>query len=172
MKKLTSLFLIIIFLSCDNSKSEWLVLFDGKSVSGLRGYKMDSFPWGSWAIEDGSLKTVPDEKGIDIISMPFSPGTVLRLPSSMAHDPHGKESILYPLKPKTLLPSKSTSHSDLLASHDKKIMVRNNDVNFFMFFLSIFWIPLTLSYCRDKVIQAWWRKLNCFILFSTHICSH
>ena len=68
MKKLTSLFLIIIFLSCDNSKSEWLVLFDGKSVSGLRGYKMDSFPWGSWAIEDGSLKTVPGEKGIDIIS--------------------------------------------------------------------------------------------------------
>ena len=68
MKKLTSLFLISIFLSCDNSKSEWLVLFDGKSVSGLRGYKMDSFPWGSWAIEDGSLKTVPGEKGIDIIS--------------------------------------------------------------------------------------------------------
>ena len=68
MKKLTSLFLTIIFLSCDASKSEWLVLFDGKSVSGLRGYKMDSFPWGSWAIEDGSLKTVPGEKGIDIIS--------------------------------------------------------------------------------------------------------
>ena len=52
----------------------------------------------------------------------------------MAHDPHGKESILYPLKPETLLPSKSTSHSDLLASHEKKIIVRNNDVNFFMFF--------------------------------------
>ena len=29
---------------------------------------MDTFPWGSWAIEDGSLKTVPGEKGIDIIS--------------------------------------------------------------------------------------------------------
>ena len=68
MKKLTSLFLITIFLSCDNSKSDWLVLFDGKSVSGLRGYKMNSFPWGSWTIEDGSLKTVPGEKGIDIIS--------------------------------------------------------------------------------------------------------
>ena len=69
MKKLTSLLLTIIFLSCGTSKSEWLVLFDGKSVSGLRGYKMDSFPWGSWAIEDGSLKTVPGEKGIDIISI-------------------------------------------------------------------------------------------------------
>ena len=69
MKKLTSLFLTITLLSCDASKSEWLVLFDGKSVSGLRGYKMDFFPWGSWAIEDGSLKTVPGEKGIDIISI-------------------------------------------------------------------------------------------------------
>ena len=69
MKKLTSILLTIIFLSCGTSKSEWLVLFDGKSVSGLRGYKMDSFPWGSWAIENGSLKTVPGEKGIDIISI-------------------------------------------------------------------------------------------------------
>ena len=68
MKKLISLFLTITFLSCDASKSEWLELFDGKSVSGFSGYKMDSFPWGSWAIEDGSLKTVPGEKGIDIIS--------------------------------------------------------------------------------------------------------
>ena len=68
MKKLISLFLTITFLSCDASKSEWLELFDGKSVSGLRGYKMNSFPWGSWTIEDGSLKTVPGEKGIDIIS--------------------------------------------------------------------------------------------------------
>ena len=68
MKKLTSIILIIIFASCSSNKSEWLVLFDGESVSGLRGYRMDAFPWGSWAIEDGSLKTVPGEKGIDIIS--------------------------------------------------------------------------------------------------------
>ena len=67
-KKLTSIILIIIFASCSSNKSEWLVLFDGESVSGLRGYRMDAFPWGSWAIEDGSLKTVPGEKGIDIIS--------------------------------------------------------------------------------------------------------
>ena len=65
MKKLTSIILIIIFASCSSNKSEWLVLFDGESVSGLRGYRMDAFPWGSWAIEDGSLKTVPGEKGIE-----------------------------------------------------------------------------------------------------------
>ena len=68
MKKLTLFILITIFASCSNSNSEWLVLFDGERVSGLRGYRMDTFPWGSWAIEDGSLKTVPGEKGIDIIS--------------------------------------------------------------------------------------------------------
>ena len=68
MKKLTLFILITIFASCSNNNSEWLVLFDGERVSGLRGYRMDTFPWGSWAIEDGSLKTVPGEKGIDIIS--------------------------------------------------------------------------------------------------------
>lgn len=68
MKKLTLIILVIIFASCSSNKSEWMVLFDGESVSGLRGYRMDAFPWGSWAIEDGSLKTVPGEKGIDIIT--------------------------------------------------------------------------------------------------------
>tara|TARA_Y100001970_G_C14154805_1_gene814894 strand:- start:583 stop:1245 length:663 start_codon:yes stop_codon:yes gene_type:complete len=68
MKKLTLFILIIISASCSSSNAEWLVLFDGERVSGLRGYRMDTFPWGSWAIEDGSLKTVPGEKGIDIIS--------------------------------------------------------------------------------------------------------
>ena len=69
MKKLTSLFLIITVFSCDASKSEWLVLFDGKSVSGLRGYKMDSFPWESWIIKDGNLKTIPGKHGVDLISL-------------------------------------------------------------------------------------------------------
>jgi hypothetical protein len=34
----------------------------------MRGYKMDSFPWTAWTIEDGSLKTIPGGKGVDIIS--------------------------------------------------------------------------------------------------------
>ena len=44
------------------------MLFNGTTVEGLRGYKMDSFPWESWEIKDGNLKTVPGKHGVDIIS--------------------------------------------------------------------------------------------------------
>ena len=64
---LRSLLLILLFVSCSN-KTEWVMLFDGTKVNGLRGYKMDSFPWDSWAIKDGTLKTVPGKHGVDIVS--------------------------------------------------------------------------------------------------------
>jgi len=44
-----------------------VVLFDGKKINGLRGYKQSSFPYKSWIIIDGALKSVP-EYGIDLIS--------------------------------------------------------------------------------------------------------
>ena len=59
----------VLMMSCSNKNTTWTYLFDGETVSGMRGYKMDSFPWDSWAIVDGSLKTVPGSKGVDIISM-------------------------------------------------------------------------------------------------------
>lgn len=59
----------ILMMSCTNTTTTWTYFFDGETVSGMRGYKMDSFPWKSWAIVDGSLKTVPGSKGVDIISM-------------------------------------------------------------------------------------------------------
>ena len=64
---LRSLLLILLFVSCSN-KTEWVMLFDGTKVNGLRGYKMDSFPWKSWVIKDGTLKTVPGKHGVDLIS--------------------------------------------------------------------------------------------------------
>jgi len=64
---LRSLLLILLFVSCSN-KTEWVMLFDGTKVNGLRGYKMDSFPWESWVIKDGTLKTVPGKHGVDLIS--------------------------------------------------------------------------------------------------------
>jgi len=67
MKRSFILFLIFFFVSCSN-KTEWTMLFNGTKVEGLRGYKMDSFPWESWAIKDGNLKTVPGKHGVDIIS--------------------------------------------------------------------------------------------------------
>ena len=49
-----------------SSNSEWTVLFDGKTVKGLRGYKQSGFP-DSWEIVDGTLKTIPGH-GVDLIS--------------------------------------------------------------------------------------------------------
>jgi hypothetical protein len=63
-------FLIFFFMiaNCSSQSNDWTNLFDGEQVIGLRGYKMDSFPWEAWTIEDGSLKTIPGGKGVDIIS--------------------------------------------------------------------------------------------------------
>ena len=60
--------LITVFISCSKKTSDWTILFDGQSVTGMRGYKMDSFPWDSWVIKEGALKTIPGSKGVDIIS--------------------------------------------------------------------------------------------------------
>ena len=57
----------MILLSCTQD-SDWIYLFDGKDVKGLRGYKMEEFPLDSWLIKDGSLKTIPERKGVDLIS--------------------------------------------------------------------------------------------------------
>lgn len=34
----------------------WVLLFDGETTEGWRGYNRDSFPDGGWVIEDGTLK--------------------------------------------------------------------------------------------------------------------
>ena len=58
-------FAFIFFTSC-NSDSGWTYLFDGKNISGLRGYRQNSFP-DSWEIINGTMKTKPDY-GVDLIS--------------------------------------------------------------------------------------------------------
>jgi hypothetical protein len=58
--------LVICIMVGFSSNSEWTVLFDGKTVKGLRGYKQSGFP-GSWEVVDGTLKTVPGH-GVDLIS--------------------------------------------------------------------------------------------------------
>ena len=65
MKKL-SLILFTFLIADYASEGGWTVLFDGKEVKGLRGYKMDDFP-DSWEIVDGTIKTKPG-MGIDLIS--------------------------------------------------------------------------------------------------------
>ena len=68
MKKTLFITLIFLFTSCSKNESNWNYLFDGKNVKGLRGYKMETFPWNAWKIENGSLKTLPGKNGVDIIS--------------------------------------------------------------------------------------------------------
>ena len=46
-------------MSCSSNKN-WIVLFDGKTVEGLRGYKQSGFPKDSWAVVDGALKSIPE----------------------------------------------------------------------------------------------------------------
>ena len=67
MKRSFVFSVILFFASCGNSP-DWIILFDGATVKGLRGYKMDSFPWDSWIIKDGNLKTIPGKHGVDLIS--------------------------------------------------------------------------------------------------------
>ena len=71
MKNLNILLTVFIIISLliivgFSSNSKWTVLFDGKTVKGLRGYKQSGFP-DSWEIVDGTLKTIPGNS-MDLIS--------------------------------------------------------------------------------------------------------
>ena len=65
MKKISLFLTIFIMIGC-SSNAEWVVLFDGKIVKGLRAYKQSGFP-DTWEIVDGTLKTIPGH-GVDLIS--------------------------------------------------------------------------------------------------------
>lgn len=54
--------------NCCKPKSDWIVLFDGKSADAFRGYKRDSFPDKSWKVENGTLKTIPGGEVVDLIT--------------------------------------------------------------------------------------------------------
>ena len=67
LKKTFAYITLMVILSCTQD-SDWIYLFDGKDVKGLRGYKMEEFPFDSWLIKDGNLKTIPKIKGVDLIT--------------------------------------------------------------------------------------------------------
>ena len=64
--KILIILLATILMSGCTTNSEWTVLFDGKTIKGLRGYRLTGMP-DSWEIVDGTLKTKPDH-GDDLIS--------------------------------------------------------------------------------------------------------
>lgn len=53
-------------LTTEESNNGWLLLFDGKTTSGWRGYNKAEFPAG-WEIVDNSLHCTGAENGIDLI---------------------------------------------------------------------------------------------------------
>ena len=66
--KIIFFYINLLFLLSCNQGSNWIYLFDGKNVKGLRGYKMENFPSDSWLIKNGTLKTIPGMHGVDLIS--------------------------------------------------------------------------------------------------------
>jgi hypothetical protein len=46
---------------------KWEYIFDGKSVSKLRGYKMDTFP-DAWKVEDGALVAQTNVPNVDLVT--------------------------------------------------------------------------------------------------------
>ncbi len=67
MKVILIIILVVFSIGCSSDTGSWTVLFDGEKTYGLRGYKQSDFPWDSWAIENGTLKTIPP-KGMDLIT--------------------------------------------------------------------------------------------------------
>ena len=48
--------------------NQWTVLFDGKSVNQLRGYKMETFPDNAWKIEEGALTAQTGVPNVDFVT--------------------------------------------------------------------------------------------------------
>jgi hypothetical protein len=50
-------------LSKKEKKEGWVLLFDGKSTQGWRGYNLPAFPDKGWIVEDGTLHVIGSSKG-------------------------------------------------------------------------------------------------------------
>ena len=54
-------------VSMRESAEGWRLLFDGRSTAGWSGMRGAPFPAHSWAVEDGTLRTLEDRSGGDIM---------------------------------------------------------------------------------------------------------
>jgi hypothetical protein len=55
-------------LTRSESAAGWKLLFNGQTFAGWRGYRIEGPPALGWEIKDGTLKTVPKVKGIELIT--------------------------------------------------------------------------------------------------------
>lgn len=64
-KNYTLLVMALMGLIITSAKSEdkWITLFNGKKVTGLRGYGQKGFPEKAWKVENGMLKTITRGQG-------------------------------------------------------------------------------------------------------------
>ena len=67
LKKTFAYITLLILLSCSQN-SNWIYLFDGKKVKGLRGYKMEEFHLDSWLIKECNLKSIHKKIGVQLIA--------------------------------------------------------------------------------------------------------
>lgn len=56
-------------LTAEEQASGWRLLFDGKSLTGWRGFKKEKPPEQGWIVEEGVLKKVANVRGGDIVSI-------------------------------------------------------------------------------------------------------
>ena len=55
-------------LTAAEKSAGWELLFDGRTFHGWRGYRQKGPPEAGWAIVEGTLKTVPKVKGVELIT--------------------------------------------------------------------------------------------------------
>jgi len=52
-----------LIITSAKSEDKWITLFNGKKVTGLRGYGQEGFPEKAWKVEAGTLKTITRGQG-------------------------------------------------------------------------------------------------------------
>jgi hypothetical protein len=55
-------------LTADEKKEGWKLLFDGKTTTGWRGFKKETFPEKGWLVKDGELQLQAGSKAGDIVT--------------------------------------------------------------------------------------------------------
>ena len=56
-------------LSEEEKLAGWQLLFDGSTATGWEGFQGTPFPTRSWSIEDGTIRTLADNSGGDIVTV-------------------------------------------------------------------------------------------------------
>jgi hypothetical protein len=59
---------LFVGIICQAQSNKWTVLFDGKSIDQLRGYKMTTFPDQAWKVEDEALVAQTGVANVDFIT--------------------------------------------------------------------------------------------------------